>query len=300
MTPQGHSLSILTPHPPHALGFLYYSWLLFFLNLHFLINSYFLDWISHCLSKNIYVPKTIVNKKIIFFFLLETKRWNKNEKVACLDVILKPKDSYWSFPGALKPRSKRGLKWIYKTYLQTTNMPHTAQIGKAIPERTVTNRQKAKGNPKLQGQILYIWCHGVFFNISCSENTWYENNQVSLEESFPRGARKSMISLSCLLWKHILKPDPCCLKLEGTFWFPGGSDSKESACNVGDLSLIPGSASCPAKGHGNPLQYSCLENPRNRGAWRATVHRVSKSRTQLSDFTFTFFLNFKPCLEQAF
>ena len=124
MTPQGHSLSILTPHPPHALGFLYYSWLLFFLNLHFLINSYFLDWISHCLSKNIYVPKTIANKKIIFFFLLETKRWNKNEKVACLDVILKPKDSYWSFPGALKPRSKRGLKWIYKTIYR----PQTCHI----------------------------------------------------------------------------------------------------------------------------------------------------------------------------
>ena len=44
----------------------------------------------------------------------------------------------------------------------------------------------------------------------------------------------------------------------------------------------------PGEGHGNPLQYSCLENPMDRGAWWATVHRVSKSRTRLSDFTFTF------------
>ena len=43
--------------------------------------------------------------------------------------------------------------------------------------------------------------------------------------------------------------------------FPGGSDDKESACNVGDLGLIPGLGRCPGRGHGNPLQYSCLENP---------------------------------------
>ena len=64
--------------------------------------------------------------------------------------------------------------------------------------------------------------------------------------------------------------------------FPGGSDGKESACNVGDLGSIPGSGRSPGGGHGNPLQYSCLENPMDRGAWRATVHRVT-SQTRLSD-----------------
>ena len=54
--------------------------------------------------------------------------------------------------------------------------------------------------------------------------------------------------------------------------FPGGSDGKESACNVGDLGLIPGSGRSPGGGNGNPLQYSCLENPMDRGAWWATVH----------------------------
>ena len=57
--------------------------------------------------------------------------------------------------------------------------------------------------------------------------------------------------------------------------FPGGSVGKESACSAGDAGSIPGWGS----GHGNPLQYSCLENLMDRGAWQATVHRVAKSWT---------------------
>ena len=59
--------------------------------------------------------------------------------------------------------------------------------------------------------------------------------------------------------------------------FPSGLDGKESACNAGDLGSIPGSGRSPGEGHGNLLQYSCLENPIDRGAWRATVHRVAQS-----------------------
>ena len=62
----------------------------------------------------------------------------------------------------------------------------------------------------------------------------------------------------------------------------------ESACNAGDLGSIPGSGRSPGEGNDNPLQYSCLENPMDRGAWWAAVHGVAKSQTQLSDFTFTF------------
>ena len=69
--------------------------------------------------------------------------------------------------------------------------------------------------------------------------------------------------------------------------FPGGSEVKASAWNVGDLGLIPGLGRSPGEGNGNPLQYSCLENPMEGGAWWATVHGVAKSRTRLSDFTFT-------------
>ena len=61
--------------------------------------------------------------------------------------------------------------------------------------------------------------------------------------------------------------------------FPGSSEGKESACNTGDLSLIPGSGRSPREGNGNPFQYSYLENSMDMGAWLATVHGVAKSRT---------------------
>ena len=59
--------------------------------------------------------------------------------------------------------------------------------------------------------------------------------------------------------------------------FPCGTDGKESAGNAEDLVWIPGLGRSPGGGHGNPLQYSSLENSMNRGAWRATVHGVAKS-----------------------
>ena len=64
--------------------------------------------------------------------------------------------------------------------------------------------------------------------------------------------------------------------------FPGGLDGKDSACNVGNPGLIPGLERPPEEGNGNPLQYSCLENPMDRGAWKAIFHDVTKSRTRLS------------------
>ena len=65
--------------------------------------------------------------------------------------------------------------------------------------------------------------------------------------------------------------------------FPGGSDHKDSAYRAGDLGLIPESGRSLGEGPGDPLQYSCLENPMDRGASRATVSGVGKSRTRLSD-----------------
>ena len=71
---------------------------------------------------------------------------------------------------------------------------------------------------------------------------------------------------------------------------PGGSDSKELPYNVGDLGSIPGLGRSPGEGNGNPLQYSCLEDFMDRGAWWARVHGITKNQTWLSDFTFLFFL----------
>ena len=65
--------------------------------------------------------------------------------------------------------------------------------------------------------------------------------------------------------------------------------------NAGDLGLTPGSGRSPGAGHSNPLQCCCLENPTDRGTWQATVQGVTKSRTRLSDFTFTFHF---PALEK--
>ena len=69
--------------------------------------------------------------------------------------------------------------------------------------------------------------------------------------------------------------------------FPGSSDHRDSVCNAGDQGSILGSGRHPGVGHGNPLQYSCLGNPMDRGVPWATVHGVAKSQTQLSDLHFS-------------
>ena len=103
---------------------------------------------------------------------------------------------------------------------------------------------------------------------------------------------------SSRLLSQIHSPEVCpllvlgCLYLEGKLLtkslalldFPGGSESKESTCNVGDLGSIPGLGRSPGEGNGNPLQYSCLENSMDRGAWWSPVLGVAKSRPCLSDF----------------
>ena len=77
-------------------------------------------------------------------------------------------------------------------------------------------------------------------------------------------------------WDALDSPEinPCIYIVRLPWWL----SSKESACNAGDESLIPGLGRSPGGGHGNPLQYSCLENPMERGAWRATVHGVAQNR----------------------
>ena len=70
--------------------------------------------------------------------------------------------------------------------------------------------------------------------------------------------------------------------------FPGGSDGKASARNAGDLGSISRLGRSLGEGNGNPLQFSCLENSMEGGAWWATVQGVAKSRTRLRDFTFTY------------
>ena len=76
-------------------------------------------------------------------------------------------------------------------------------------------------------------------------------------------------------------------------WQKHGSDGEVSAYNAGDPGSIPGSGRSPGEGNGTPLQYSCLENTMDGGAWWAAVHGVTKNQTRLSDFTF--FLSTQYC-----
>ena len=73
--------------------------------------------------------------------------------------------------------------------------------------------------------------------------------------------------------------------------FPGGLCSKEPSCSAGDSGSICESVGSPGGGNGSPLQYSCLENPMDRGAWRCTGHGVAKSQIQLNDLYFHTFLS---------
>ena len=84
--------------------------------------------------------------------------------------------------------------------------------------------------------------------------------------------------------------------------FPGGSDSKESACNAGDPGSIPGSGRSPGEGNGYPLRYSYLEIRMDRGAWQATVHGVTKNQTWWSNqhFHFHFFHHRYNCPDVQF
>ena len=82
-----------------------------------------------------------------------------------------------------------------------------------------------------------------------------------------------------------LEREPMHLSWEGHGrGFPGGTSGKELTCQCRDVGLIPGSGRFPVRGHGNPLQCSCLQDPMDRGAWWATVHRATKSQTRLKQF----------------
>ena len=89
------------------------------------------------------------------------------------------------------------------------------------------------------------------------------------------------------LWYHLQKKslmESCCLdQLHPGIGGPGGSVLKNPPANAGDAGSIPGSRRSPGGGNSNPLQYSCLGNPTDSGAWWARVHRMAKNQTRLSD-----------------
>ena len=137
----------------------------------------------------------------------------------------------------------------------------------------------------LQGsEKIHFWCpshlvHGILLCKTRITNM-----------SFCSFLGKSLLSAATTPWNDAGRMDdiPKCLLqvvmvIKTQRDFPGDLNGKESACNVGEQGFVPGLGRSPGEGTGNPLQYSCLEKPTNRGAWRTIVHGVAKSRTRLSD-----------------
>ena len=130
---------------------------------------------------------------------------------------------------------------------------------------------------------LWTVTHQAPFSMGFSRQEYWSRLPCPPPGEFPDPGTK----LSCLLhWQVGSLPlaPPGKPRIASSF-NNSGLDSKESSCNVGELGSIPGSGSSPEEENGFPLQYSCLENPMDGGAWWATAHGVTKSQARLSDFT---------------
>ena len=123
--------------------------------------------------------------------------------------------------------------------------------------------------PWLSVQICPLHCYSDFYSSTlCHAYSWWLDLVIWFINNKPYKAYKIASSLN------------------NPWSFPDGSVSKESTCDAGDTGvpgLIPGLRRSPGEWSGNPLKYSCLEDPMDRGAWQATVHGVTKSQTRLSD-----------------
>ena len=123
----------------------------------------------------------------------------------------------------------------------------------------------------------------ILFSLRCMPSSGIARSYGSSRASLVAQSVKNLPAMQETLvrflgWEDLLE------KGKAThFSFPGGSDGKESSCNVGDLGSILELGRSPGRGDGHPLQYSCLENSLDRESWRAAVHGVTKSWIQLSD-----------------
>ena len=131
--------------------------------------------------------------------------------------------------------------------------------------------------------VLYHWCHHTYevsaiIKIHLKSGTFRTIDKFTLTHC---NAPKSLV--------YVIVQSCCCTfygfgGMYNDMWgFPGGSHSKESTSNAGDLGSIPGLGRSPGERNGYPLQYSCLENVMDREAWRATVHGIAKSQTWLNN-----------------
>ena len=152
----------------------------------------------------------------------------------------------------------------------------------------------SSAKPKGQGLVTDYWSSGQdsLLSLPRSDLTLWPGTEALLQAAIDPGSLSPLgLPLSCSSTLPCSTPTQALgfSSLRGLekLWtvsrgFPGGSDGKESACHAGGPGLILGLGRSPGEGNGNPLQYSCLENPIDRGGQRATVRGVAESRTRLS------------------
>ena len=143
--------------------------------------------------------------------------------------------------------------------------------GKSFSGRNTASAKKKKKNHWRKKKSLRLRCALSVQEIAKRLKWLYQRIRKSVKRWCPWSERRQMM--------HGLGTLRTLAFALSEMGFPGDSDGKESACNVGDPDLISGSKRSPGEGSGNPLQYSCLENPVDRGAWQTTVCGVTKSQT---------------------
>ena len=172
-------------------------------------------------------------------------------------------------PGAAPTPTCSVLGKIYAVWAEKAMAPHSSTLVWKIPWTEEPGRLKSMGSRR----VRHDWVTSLSFSLLCMGEGNGNPLQCSCLENPRDGVAQSRTRLkwlSSMLYGHSLV-----------------AQTVESACNAGHLGSIPGLGRSPEEGNGNLLQYSCLENPMDGGAWQATYHGVAKSWTQLSDFTFT-------------
>ena len=135
-------------------------------------------------------------------------------------------------------------------------------------------RQRSEEFIRALRRLILLWCWNLTITL---EDNYRRTSLVAQLENLPV-IQKTPV-------RFLGQEDPLeRLSTPVFLGFPGGSDSKESTCNSGDVGLIPVSGRSPREGNSYPLQCSCLENSMDRGTWQAEVHGVAKSWTWMSDF----------------
>ena len=144
------------------------------------------------------------------------------------------------------------------------------------------SEHRRRDTARIPGKSLRVLLQASYLSVRFSNNKTNNENQLSICYTFALLRRWHLLT-HLILWIENWSSMRSNNISHTVSWASLVSQMVESACTVGDLGSIPGPGRSPGEGNGNPFQYSCLENPVAREAWRATVHVVTKSRTWLSD-----------------